>query len=315
MPTLQRRRGPMHDINIVPYVDVMLVLLVIFMVTAPLVTPAVIDLPTLDKASQPRVVPIEIFVKADQGLRVRQRDASGQIVDERDVTKSELANVIKKARAKGGDPPVLIGGDKSARYESVLAVMDELWEAPSPPPAAPAVEAPKPPPQVEPEPPPVPKPDIAVKAPKPKPKPEPKPAPKKDVEFQKRLNEQLAQEQRTIDEQQREAERREAAARQQAIAAAARARALAAWVDKIRAKIRGNIRLPNDMSGNPETIFDVTQLPTGEVISIRLRKSSGHRGYDDAVERAILKSSPLPKPDQLNLFERQLELRFRPQDK
>jgi biopolymer transport protein TolR len=126
MPALHRRRGPMHDINIVPYVDVMLVLLVIFMVTAPLVTPAIIDLPTVDKASQPRVVPIEIFVKADQGLRVRQRDASGRIVDERDVAKSELANVIKKARSKGGDPPVLIGGDKSARYESVLAVMDEL---------------------------------------------------------------------------------------------------------------------------------------------------------------------------------------------
>src|SRR3989441_2494353 len=66
MPALRRRRGPMHDINIVPYVDVMLVLLVIFMVTAPLVTPAIIDLPTVDKASQPRVVPIEIFVRADQ---------------------------------------------------------------------------------------------------------------------------------------------------------------------------------------------------------------------------------------------------------
>src|SRR6266480_4205282 len=99
MPAQHRRRGPMHDINIVPYVDVMLVLLVIFMVTAPLVTPAVIDLPTVDKASQPRVVPIEIFVRADQGLRVRQRAAGGHIVDERDVTKSELANVIKKARA------------------------------------------------------------------------------------------------------------------------------------------------------------------------------------------------------------------------
>jgi colicin import membrane protein len=202
---------------------------------------------------------------------------------------------------------------QSHRPETVVV---ELWEAPPPPPA-PVVEAPKPPPpQVEPEPPPVQKPDIAVKAPrKPKPKPEPKPAPKKDVEFQKRLNEQLAQEQRAIDEQRREAERREAAARQQAIAAAARDRALAAWVDKIRAKIRSNIRLPNGMSGNPEAIFDVTLLPTGEVISIGLRKSSGHKGYDDAVERAILKSSPLPKPDQPNLFERQLELRFRPQDK
>jgi len=193
-------------------------------------------------------------------------------------------------------------------------VVVELWEAPPP---APVEEAPKPPaPKLEPEPLPVQTPDIAVKAPpKPKPKPELKPAPKKDVDFKKRLNEQLAQEQRAIDEQRREAERREAAARQQAIAAAARDRALATWVDKIRAKIRGNIRLPGDMSGNPEAIFDVTQLPTGEVISIRLRKSSGHKGYDDAVERAILKSSPLPKPDQPNLFERQLELRFRPQDK
>jgi colicin import membrane protein len=192
-------------------------------------------------------------------------------------------------------------------------VVVELWEAPPPP--AQVVEAPKPPPpQVEPEPLPAQKPDIAVKAPKPKPKPEPKPVPKKDVDFQKRLNEQLAQEQRAIDEQRREAERREAAARQQAVAAAARDRALAAWVDKIRAKIRGNIHLPSGISGNPEAIFDVTQLPTGEVISIRLRKSSGHKGYDDAVERAILKSSPLPKPDQPSLFERQLELRFRPQD-
>ena len=192
------------------------------------------------------------------------------------------------------------------------AVVVELWEAPPP---APVEEAPKPPPKLEPEPLPVQKPDIAVKAPpKPKPKPELKPAPKKDVDFKKRLNEQLAQEERAIDEQRREAERREAAARQQAIAAAARDRALATWVDKIRAKIRGNIRLPGDMSGNPEAIFDVTQLPTGEVISIRLRKSSGHKGYDDAVERAILKSSPLPKPDQPSLSERQLELRFRPQD-
>src|SRR5207249_10660091 len=111
MPALQRRRGPMHDINIVPYVDVMLVLLVIFMVTAPLVSPAIIDLPTVDKASQPRVVQIEIFVRADQGLRIRQRDASGQIVDERDVTKSELAKVNKKARSRGVDWQEMSGRD------------------------------------------------------------------------------------------------------------------------------------------------------------------------------------------------------------
>ena len=73
----------MHEINVVPYVDVMLVLLVIFMVTAPLVTPGVIDLPTVDKASQPRIVPLEVFVKADRGLVVRSRDRSGHIIEEK----------------------------------------------------------------------------------------------------------------------------------------------------------------------------------------------------------------------------------------
>ena len=126
MPALHRKRGPMHEINIVPYVDVMLVLLVIFMVTAPLITPGVIDLPTVDKASQPRIVPIEVFVKADQGLVVRERDASGRILNEQSLTRTQLAGFIKSARAKGGDLSVLIGGDKNARYESVLQVMDEL---------------------------------------------------------------------------------------------------------------------------------------------------------------------------------------------
>ena len=120
----------MHEINIVPYVDVMLVLLVIFMVTAPLVTPAIIDLPSVDKASQPRLVPLEVFVKADHGLVVRERDAGGAIVRERNLSRTELAGFIKGARANrgnaGGDLAVLIGGDKNARYEAVIGVMDEL---------------------------------------------------------------------------------------------------------------------------------------------------------------------------------------------
>ena len=125
MPAATRRRGTMHDINIVPYVDVMLVLLVIFMVTAPLVTPAIIDLPTVDKASAPRIVPIEVFVKADQQLVVRQRDNAGAIVVERTVSRGELAAFIKSVKGKG-DPTVLVGGDRNARYEAVLNVMDEL---------------------------------------------------------------------------------------------------------------------------------------------------------------------------------------------
>jgi biopolymer transport protein TolR len=125
MPSV-RRRGPMHEINIVPYVDVMLVLLVIFMVTAPLVTPAVIDLPTVSKAGQPKVVPLEVFVKADRGLVVRARDRSGSIVSERTISRGELADAIKQARGKDAELSVLVGGDKDARYEAVLQVMDEL---------------------------------------------------------------------------------------------------------------------------------------------------------------------------------------------
>jgi biopolymer transport protein TolR len=122
---LHKKRGPMHEINVVPYVDVMLVLLVIFMVTAPLVTPSVIDLPTVDKASAPRVVPLEVFVKSDQAIMVRQRDARGGVVNEQSLSRAQLPGFIKSLKNKG-DLSVLIGGDKNARYESVLQVMDEL---------------------------------------------------------------------------------------------------------------------------------------------------------------------------------------------
>ena len=122
----QRRRGPIHEINVVPYIDVMLVLLIIFMVTAPLITPSVIDLPTVGKGSPPRVVPVEVFVKADRELVVRRRDRNGTIVEEKTVSRGELARFLKDARGKNEDLSVLVGGDKNARYESVLQVMDEL---------------------------------------------------------------------------------------------------------------------------------------------------------------------------------------------
>ena len=122
---LHKKRGPVHEINVVPYVDVMLVLLVIFMVTAPLVTPAIIDLPTVDKASAPRLVPLEVFVKSDQGIFVRQRDARGGVVNEQSLSRAQLPGFIKSLKNKG-ELSVVIGGDKNARYESVLHVMDEL---------------------------------------------------------------------------------------------------------------------------------------------------------------------------------------------
>jgi len=194
----------------------------------------------------------------------------------------------------------------------------ELWEAPPPqPPAEVKPEPPPPPPpKVEPEKP-VAKPDIVVqKKPEPKPKPKAKPEPKRDRDFEKRMREQLAMEQKSVaqqDEQRRERELKALIAKREADA---RARGLAAWQDKIRGKIRGNIVLPRGIAGNPEAVFDVALLPTGEVLpgSVKQRRSSGNAAYDEAVYRAILKSSPLPKPDNPALFERQLELRFRPLD-
>jgi colicin import membrane protein len=111
-----------------------------------------------------------------------------------------------------------------------------------------------------------------------------------------------------------EAKARAAAAAQAKIAAenAARDRAEADWIRRIQAKVRGNVVLPPDMPGNPEAIFDVVQLPTGEILDVQLRKSSGVRAYDDAVQRAIFKSSPLPRPDRPEIFQRSLSLRFRP---
>jgi colicin import membrane protein len=193
----------------------------------------------------------------------------------------------------------------------------ELWDQPPPPPRVeekPPAPPPKPAPEPEPEPQ-VKKPDIALKEkpkPKPKPKPEPKPEPKRDLAFEKQLREQAMLEQKRLDDARRERETRELIARQQA---AARDKGLVTWTDRIRDKIRGHIILPQDIPGNPEAIFDVTLLPSGEVLTVKKRKSSGHAGYDDSVERAIMKSSPLPLPDDRALFQRQLELKFRPQDR
>ena len=109
-------------------------------------------------------------------------------------------------------------------------------------------------------------------------------------------------------------DRAEAAERAARDAATSRARVKSEgdYVAKIRAKVRGNIIA--DVTGNPEAVFTVVQLPTGEVLTVTRVKSSGNPAYDQAVERAILKSSPLPKPDQPDVFKRELTLKFRPQE-
>jgi colicin import membrane protein len=199
----------------------------------------------------------------------------------------------------------------------------DLVAAPPPPTAAvePPKPEPKPVPKVEPEPvKPVPKPDIALREkPKPKPKPKPEAKPKPDPDFQKRLQEQVMAEQKVLEQQRQERELRDLIARQQADAAraatAARAKALNEYIGLIQRRVKSNWILPADLQGNPQAVFRVVQIPSGEVIDVRLVRSSGNPAYDAAVERAILKSSPLPLPASRELFHRELELTFRPHDK
>ena len=116
----------MHEINVVPYVDVMLVLLVIFMVTAPLITPGVVDLPSVSKASTAPLAPLEVVVKVDRTIVVRSRDARGGVAEERRIGQAELAAVIRAVQERAPETPVLIAADRAVRYEAVMDVMDEL---------------------------------------------------------------------------------------------------------------------------------------------------------------------------------------------
>lgn len=209
-------------------------------------------------------------------------------------------------------------------------VMVELW-SPQPPQPAPQARpeprptpkpVPKPEPRPVPEPKPVvkpePKPEIAVK-PKPKPEPE-KPAPKKPEpkkpepkkpeprKPQDLFREQLMREQKAIDA--REAKARE----QQAEMSATREKAMADYISRIRGKIYGHTVVPQDITGNPEALVEVVQLPSGDVLSVRVLRPSGHARYDAAIERAIRKSSPLPRPSDPALFSRVLRLTFRPHE-
>jgi biopolymer transport protein TolR len=121
-----RYRRLKHEINVVPYIDVMLVLLVIFMATAPAIQTASIDLPSVGKVAQPPAEPLEIIVRADQSMSIRDRALGGAEVT---IGRLELAAKLKELQAKNPAQPVLIAGDKNVRYEAVLNVMDELQRA------------------------------------------------------------------------------------------------------------------------------------------------------------------------------------------
>jgi len=121
-----RQRRLMNEINVVPYIDVMLVLLVIFMVTTPMMMTGAIDLPTVGKAQQTPAIPIEIMIKADRQLAVRE---TGRKNAERPLAREDLVSYVKAAQDKDPERPVVIAGDRNVKYEAVIDVMDALQRA------------------------------------------------------------------------------------------------------------------------------------------------------------------------------------------
>jgi len=128
MPVLSSRSGrgrrSMNEINMVPFIDVMLVLLIIFMVTAPLITTGVVDLPSVGKSAQRPQSVVEVIVGSDEKLRLKVDKA-----DEQSVLMPQLAARVKAAQAGNAEVPVVISADKTVKYEAVVKVMDTLQRA------------------------------------------------------------------------------------------------------------------------------------------------------------------------------------------
>jgi len=124
---IEKRGGRrlMNQINVVPYIDVMLVLLVIFMITAPLINPGQIELPQVGKTSDPPVAPLEVSIHTDQSLWLRDRQKT---TAERKVTRNELIQAIRQKQAQNPQQAVVIAADKDVRYAAVLEVMDMLQQ-------------------------------------------------------------------------------------------------------------------------------------------------------------------------------------------
>ena len=118
------RRRTISEINMVPFIDVMLVLLIIFMVTAPLITTGVVDLPSVGKSAQRPEHVIEVGVAGDEGVRLRIDGKDGP-----PATLRNLATLVRTAQAGVATTPVVISADRNVKYEAVVKVMDSLQRA------------------------------------------------------------------------------------------------------------------------------------------------------------------------------------------
>ena len=126
MPSLVSRgrgRRTINEINMVPFIDVMLVLLIIFMVTAPLIAPSMISLPSMGKAAgQPDQV-VQIVIGKDEGLQIKIKDKTTGI------SLKDISGLVKQAQTSVPNTAVVISADKAVKYEAVVRVMDTLQRA------------------------------------------------------------------------------------------------------------------------------------------------------------------------------------------
>jgi biopolymer transport protein TolR len=120
---MRRPRRAMAEINVVPYIDVMLVLLIIFMVSAPLITPGQIDLPSVGQSLNPTVAPLEVRLSKTGGITLVDRQQGGI---EQEVTKANLLAAVRAIQARHPEQAVVISADRKIAYENVIEVLDTL---------------------------------------------------------------------------------------------------------------------------------------------------------------------------------------------
>jgi biopolymer transport protein TolR len=120
-----RRRRSMSEINMVPFIDVMLVLLIIFMVTAPLITTGVVDLPSVGSSKAKPQSVIELVVGLDERVKIK---VDGQ-AEPQPVTMAQIATRVKQAQKGVAETPVVISAERNVKYDAVVKVMDTLQKA------------------------------------------------------------------------------------------------------------------------------------------------------------------------------------------
>ena len=120
---MRRPRKAINQINVVPYIDVMLVLLVIFMITAPLVSPGQIELPSVGSKLSSPVAPMTIEIRKDSTLWLKEGAGAAAR-----VSRDELIARVKERQARNADQAVVISAERTLRYEEVMGVLDMLQQ-------------------------------------------------------------------------------------------------------------------------------------------------------------------------------------------